>query len=54
MLRTTFENAKLADKVDAAVQTVLADGLRTGDIASDNENVVSTSVMGDAVVAAIA
>ena len=53
MLRTTFENSELADKIDAAVQKVLADGLRTGDIAAEGDAVISTSAMGDAVVAAI-
>lgn len=53
MLRTTFENPELANKVDGAVRKVLADGLRTTDIASKGEATVSTSEMGDAVVAAI-
>ena len=53
MLRTTFDNAELADKVDRAVRRVLADGLRTGDLASDDEPTVSTTRMGDAVVQAI-
>jgi 3-isopropylmalate dehydrogenase len=53
MLRSTFENGDLANKVESAVQKVLADGLRTGDIAAEGESVVSTSEMGDAVVAAL-
>ena len=53
MLRTTFENVDLADRVEVAVQKVLADGLRTGDIASAGEATVSTREMGDAVVAAL-
>jgi len=53
MLRSTFENTELADKVDNAVRKVLADGLRTGDIAREGDDVISTSEMGDAVVAAI-
>jgi 3-isopropylmalate dehydrogenase len=53
MLRTTFENVSLADKVDDAVRKVLADGLRTSDIAGVGEPTVSTSEMGDAVVEAI-
>ncbi len=53
MLRSTFENAELADKVDAAVKKVLSDGLRTGDIANEGETPVSTSQMGDAVVDAL-
>ena len=41
MMRTTFENSELADKVDNAVRKVLADGLRTADIARDDDEVVS-------------
>jgi 3-isopropylmalate dehydrogenase len=54
MLRSTFENSELADKVDGAVRKVLADGLRTGDIARPGETALTTSAMGDAVVSAIA
>lgn len=53
MLRTTFENGALADRVEKAVQQVLSDGLRTGDIANSEDAVASTSEMGDAVVAAL-
>ena len=53
MLRTTFENGELADRVEKAVQQVLSDGLRTGDIAGSEDAVASTSEMGDAVVAAL-
>ncbi len=53
MMRTTFENSELADKVDNAVRKVLADGLRTADIARDDDEVVSTTEMGDAIVTAI-
>jgi len=53
MLRTTFENGELADRVEKAVQQVLADGLRTGDIAGPDDTSCSTSEMGDAVVAAL-
>ncbi len=53
MLRTTFDNTKLANKVENAVREVLADGLRTGDIANHGEPIVGTREMGDAVVAAI-
>jgi len=35
------------------VRTVLAGGLRTGDIAQPGERVVGTRAMGDAVVAAL-
>ncbi|MFT7633192.1 MAG: 3-isopropylmalate dehydrogenase, partial [Mariniblastus sp.] len=53
MLRTTFLQSENADRVEAAVKQVLADGLRTGDIASAGQTPVGTSQMGDAVVAAI-
>jgi 3-isopropylmalate dehydrogenase len=53
MIRTSFENGPLADRIESGVQKVLADGLRTGDIASDGEATVGTREMGDAVVAAI-
>lgn len=53
MLRTTFENGHLAERVETAVRKVLADGLRTGDIGGDGEITVGTIAMGDAVVAAI-
>jgi 3-isopropylmalate dehydrogenase len=53
MLRYSFEEPQLADRVDQAVDQALKDGLRTADIASVNTQTVSTSVMGDAVVAAL-
>ena len=53
MLRTTFENCDLADRVEGAVKKVLSDGLRSGDIANEGDAIVTTSEMGDAVVAAI-
>ena len=52
MLRYTLDEEALADKVDAAVGKVLSDGLRTADIGGGAES-VSTSVMGDAIVAAL-
>jgi 3-isopropylmalate dehydrogenase len=53
LLRYSLKRADLADKVAAAVRAVLADGLRTADIARAGEARVSTSAMGDAVVAAL-
>ena len=50
MLRITFGETGLADNIEAAVQSTLADGLRTGDIVSQGEATVSTSAMGDAVI----
>jgi 3-isopropylmalate dehydrogenase len=52
MLRYTLDEARLADKVDAAVGKVLSNGLRTADIGG-GVDAVSTSVMGDAIVAAL-
>jgi 3-isopropylmalate dehydrogenase len=43
----------LADKIDNAVNTVLDQGYRTQDIASDGDSVVGTSKMGDLVVTAL-
>jgi 3-isopropylmalate dehydrogenase len=53
MLRYTFGNAEVADKIDQAVSDVLDQGLRTADIYSDGMKQVSTSGMGDAVVATL-
>ncbi|MCL4133764.1 UNVERIFIED_CONTAM: hypothetical protein GTU68_011727 [Idotea baltica] len=53
MLRSTFNRGDLADRVEAAVESVLVAGLRTADIASEGHAVASTSELGDAVVAAI-
>jgi 3-isopropylmalate dehydrogenase len=53
MLRYTFGNADVADKIDQVVSDVLDQGLRTADIYSDGMKQVSTSGMGDAVVAAL-
>jgi len=53
MFRHTFARGDVADRVDAAVRAVLAQGLRTGDIALTGEPVVGTRAMGDAVVAAL-
>ena len=40
-----------ADQIDKAVQSVLDDGLRTKDIMSKNMKEVSTTDMGDAIIA---
>jgi len=53
MFRYTFARADVADRIEAAVRRVLAEGLRTGDIASPGERVVGTRQMGDAVLAAL-
>jgi 3-isopropylmalate dehydrogenase len=54
MFRYTFARADLADRIERAVRTVLAKGLRTGDIAMAGERTVGTRAMGEAVAAALA
>ena len=53
MLRHSLGNSGLADRIETAVGRVLDDGLRTPDIGSPGTTLVSTSEMGDAVVAAL-
>ena len=53
MLRFSLNQEAAAQKIEAAVQKVLADGLRTADIYSEGTTKVSTSQMGDAVVKAL-
>ena len=53
MLRYSFGNAEAADKIETAVRRVLAQGVRTGDIATAGVPVVGTRQMGDAVMAAL-
>jgi 3-isopropylmalate dehydrogenase len=53
MLRYTLQQAAAADHIEAAVQQVLASGLRTADIASAGFAAIGTRAMGDAVVAAV-
>ena len=53
MLRFSLDQADAADRIESAVQQVLADGLRTRDIRSAGTREVGTSEMGGAVVAAI-
>jgi 3-isopropylmalate dehydrogenase len=53
MLRYTLNEAAMADRIEKAVSKVLDDGLRTADIYSEGSTRVSTSEMGDAVVAAL-
>ncbi|VAW88989.1 3-isopropylmalate dehydrogenase [hydrothermal vent metagenome] len=51
MLRYSLDETALADKIEAAVNKALDDGYRTGDIYTDGMKKVSTSEMGDAIVA---
>jgi 3-isopropylmalate dehydrogenase len=53
MLRYSLQRPDLADKIETAVKSVLDSGLRTSDIASAGEKTISTSEMGEAVVAAL-
>jgi 3-isopropylmalate dehydrogenase len=53
MLRYTLDQPAAADRIESAVQAVLAAGLRTPDIWSAGTTRVGTRAMGDAVVAAI-
>ncbi len=53
MLRYSFEMGEDADLVEAAVRDVLDAGLRTGDIMQPGKRLVSTTQMGEAVIAAL-
>jgi 3-isopropylmalate dehydrogenase len=53
MLRFSLNQDAAAQKIEAAVRSVLASGARTADIREDSKPVISTSQMGDAVVAAL-
>ena len=53
MLRYTLGADGIAARIEAAVEKVLDDGLRTSDIQSPGTRVVGTTEMGDAVVAAL-
>jgi 3-isopropylmalate dehydrogenase len=53
MLRFSLNQEAAAQRIEAAVQKVLAQGLRTGDIYSTGTTKVSTREMGDAVVKAL-
>lgn len=54
MLRHSFGLQSEAKTIEDSVLKILSDGIRTADIASANDKAVSTSEMGDAIVAAIA
>ena len=53
MLRHTFSLEAEAARIEAAVQKVLAQGLRTADIAEGGTRTIGTREMGDAVLAAL-
>ena len=50
LLRYSFDMFEDADFIDQAVQNVLGQGLRTGDIMGEGSTKVSTSEMGDAII----
>ncbi len=50
-LRYSFNMIELADEIENAISGVLDDGLRSGDIMQENCQQVSTSEMGDAIIA---
>jgi len=54
MLRYSFDQRDLADRVNRAVSSVLSEGFRTADIFQPGMRKVGTEEMGDAVVAALA
>src|SRR6186713_143283 len=54
MLRFSLNQPEAADRIESAVQSVLAQGLRTADIWAEGTQKVGTRAMGDAVVAALA
>ncbi len=53
LLRYSLNQGDLADALEDAVQNVLNDNIRTPDIMADGSKEVSTSEMGDAVIAAL-
>jgi 3-isopropylmalate dehydrogenase len=54
MLRYSLGYTQVADAIEVAVGKVLDQGYRTADIHTEGKTKVSTSQMGDAVVAALA
>jgi 3-isopropylmalate dehydrogenase len=53
MLRYSLDKGETADRIEAAVSNVLDQNLRTADIFSEGMTKVSTTEMGDAVIAAL-
>jgi 3-isopropylmalate dehydrogenase len=52
-LRYSFDLGALADKIEAAIATVLDDGLRTPDIMQKGKTEIGTAAMGDAILEAL-
>ncbi len=53
LLRYSLDQTAMAGRIEAAVNKVLDDGLRTADIHTEDARQVSTSEMGDAIIAAL-
>jgi len=53
LLRYSLDQGAMAERIEAAVNQVLDSGLRTADIYTEGSRKVSTSEMGDAIVAAL-
>jgi len=53
MLRYSLDKAAQADRIEAAVKTVLGQGLRTADIFEAGTTKVGTTEMGNAVIKAL-
>ncbi|GHV12963.1 3-isopropylmalate dehydrogenase [Fibrobacterales bacterium] len=53
MLRYTFKEEEAARAIEAAVESVISNGIRTGDIWVEGSKKVGTKEMGDAIVTAI-
>ncbi len=53
LLRYSLGQGGLADKIETAVKRVLAQGLRTPDIATSDDSICSTEQMGDTVIQAL-
>ncbi|MDB5416432.1 MAG: 3-isopropylmalate dehydrogenase [Rubritepida sp.] len=54
MLRHSLNKPEMAERIEAAVRRVLADGLRTADIMEEGATLVGTQAMGEAVAREIA
>ncbi|MEG1873190.1 MAG: isocitrate/isopropylmalate family dehydrogenase [Ruthenibacterium sp.] len=52
-MKYSFGLAAESDVIEAAVNRVLSQGLRTGDMMSDGCTLVGCSAMGDAILAAL-
>ncbi|KAF1315042.1 3-isopropylmalate dehydrogenase, partial [Globisporangium splendens] len=53
LLRYSFHMEKEAQLIENAVEKVLEDGVRTGDLTKDRTQIVGTTAMGDAIIAKI-